>query len=144
MNLTPKQESFSQLVVKYGDYSKAYRESYNSENMKPETVWRKAKELVDNGKVTARIVELQTELKDKNIADTKALLRFWTNSMNNTVLEMKDRLRASEMLAKHLGMFTEKIQINSVEDKMKELYRRADQVIEEYNRKMQLEQELKQ
>jgi len=27
--------------------------------MKPETVWRKAKELTDNGKVTARLSELR-------------------------------------------------------------------------------------
>ncbi len=144
MNLTPKQESFSQLVVKYGDYSKAYREAYNAENMKPGTISKRAYELVYTPKISERILELQTELKDQNIAETKDILRFWTRQMNSEKMKLSDRLRASELLAKHLGMFTEKIQINSVEDKMKELYRRADQVIEDYNRKMQLEQELKQ
>jgi len=59
INLTPKQEKFVQVYVECGNASEAYRTAYAAGGMKPETVNRKAKELLDNGKITARIRELQ-------------------------------------------------------------------------------------
>lgn len=59
MELTPKQEKFCQLYIELGDASAAYRGAYNAEKMKIETIHRKAKECLDNGKVSARIKELQ-------------------------------------------------------------------------------------
>lgn len=61
MALTPKQDDFCLKYVELGNASEAYRQVYNAENMKPETVNRKAKELMDNGKITARIKALQAE-----------------------------------------------------------------------------------
>jgi len=57
--LTIKQENFCQKYLETGSLSEAYRESYDTRGMKPESVNRKAKELADNGKITARIQELQ-------------------------------------------------------------------------------------
>lgn len=57
--LTPKQESFCQKYIETGNASEAYRLSYDAENMKPETVWVKACELLKNGKVAARVEQLQ-------------------------------------------------------------------------------------
>lgn len=57
----PKQENFAQYFVETGNASEAYRKAYKADGMKPETVHRKAKELMDNGKITARIEELQAE-----------------------------------------------------------------------------------
>lgn len=59
MTLTAKQEKFCQGVAKGLTYSDAYREAYDAENMKTETINRKAKELIDNGKVAARIDKLK-------------------------------------------------------------------------------------
>lgn len=59
MTLTPKQEKFCQLYIETGNASEAYRVSYDAENMKPATINRKAKELLDNGKISARVAELQ-------------------------------------------------------------------------------------
>jgi len=53
--LTPKQEGFCYSYIETGNASEAYRLNYNAQNMKPETVWRKAQEVYDNGKVTARL-----------------------------------------------------------------------------------------
>lgn len=58
-NLTPKQEKFAQKYVECGNASEAYRQSYDVSDMKPESINRKAKELLDNGKITARVEELQ-------------------------------------------------------------------------------------
>lgn len=60
-NLTPKQEAFALKYVELGNASEAYRQAYNTDEMKPETVHRKANELMSNGKITARIDELKAE-----------------------------------------------------------------------------------
>jgi len=59
--LTPKQERFAQLYIELGNASEAYRQSYDASRMKPTTVNRKAKELLDNGKIAARIEELREQ-----------------------------------------------------------------------------------
>lgn len=59
MTLTAKQEKFCQGVAKGLTYSDAYREAYDTDKMKTETINRKAKELIDNGKVAARIDKLK-------------------------------------------------------------------------------------
>ena len=61
--LTVKQEAFCQSFVENGgNASDAYRVSYNVENMKAESIHRKAKELMDNGKIAARIAELRSAI----------------------------------------------------------------------------------
>lgn len=57
--LTSKQENFCIAYIKTGNASEAYRQCYNIKKMKPESINRKAKELLDNGKIAARIAELQ-------------------------------------------------------------------------------------
>ncbi len=57
--LTSKQESFCLAYIETGNASEAYRLTYNAEKMKPETVNRSAKELLDNTKITARIEEIR-------------------------------------------------------------------------------------
>lgn len=57
--LTQKQDDFCLKVIEIGNASEAYRQVYNAENMKPETVHRKAAELMENGKIAARLAELR-------------------------------------------------------------------------------------
>ncbi len=63
--LTPKQELFAKLYVKLNDASKAYRQVYACAKSKNTTVWRNAKELLDNSKVAARIAEIQKNLAEE-------------------------------------------------------------------------------
>lgn len=75
--LTPKQEKFCLEYMKDGNASRAYREAYNTSNMKPESIHRKAKEVIDNGNVRARIDELQKEINKPtilNIQERKEIL----------------------------------------------------------------------
>lgn len=58
MALTPKQEAFCLSYLKTGNASEAYRQAYSAENMKPESVNRKAKDVLDNVKIRARLEEL--------------------------------------------------------------------------------------
>lgn len=65
MPLTPKQENFCLAYLETGNASEAYRRSYSAAAMKPETVNRKAKDLVDNGNIAARIAELRAPALQK-------------------------------------------------------------------------------
>lgn len=60
-NLTPKQERFCQVYLDTGNASEAYRQAYNTSKMKSESINRKAKELTDHVKVSARIQNLREE-----------------------------------------------------------------------------------
>ena len=64
MMLTQKQEDFCLKYVECGNASAAYRRAYNVEKMKSETVGRKAKELMDNGKITAKLKELRAPVRE--------------------------------------------------------------------------------
>lgn len=57
--MTPKQEKFCQLYIELGNASEAYRRSYNAGGMSAASVNRKAKELLDNGKIAARLGQLR-------------------------------------------------------------------------------------
>ncbi len=59
IKLTAKQGDFILAYLETGNASEAYRQAYNAENMKPETISRKAHELMGNGKITAQIEALR-------------------------------------------------------------------------------------
>ena len=65
MTLTAKQEAFCLAYLETGNASEAYRQAYNAERMKPETVNRTAKELLDNPKITARLSELRAPVVER-------------------------------------------------------------------------------
>lgn len=59
MALTAKQEAFCLAYMETGNASEAYRRSYDAGKMKPETVTKRASELLSNGEVTGRVAQLQ-------------------------------------------------------------------------------------
>lgn len=76
--MTPKQEKFCQKFVELGNASEAYRQSYDASRMSPTSVNRKAKELLDNGKIAARLEELGNralEQHDMTVADIATMLK---------------------------------------------------------------------
>lgn len=62
--LTIKQEAFCQAYMRLGDKSAAYREVYSCAKMKDETIHSKASLLSNEGKVRARIEELQSNARE--------------------------------------------------------------------------------
>lgn len=60
--LTSKQAKFAKLFVESGNASEAYRKSYNTSRMKPESISRKAFDVLNNVKVSARINSLKEGL----------------------------------------------------------------------------------
>ena len=59
MGLTQKQENFCLAYIETGNASEAYRRSYSAGKMKPETINRNAKALLENNKIAARIAEIR-------------------------------------------------------------------------------------
>lgn len=66
MSLTVKQERFAIAYVECGNASEAYRLAYNAEKMKPATINRNAKALLDNNKIATRLKELRAGHVDRH------------------------------------------------------------------------------
>lgn len=66
IKLSIKQENFCNKYIECGNASEAYRHAYECSKMKEETVNENASRLLKSSKVTARINDLQTELKSKS------------------------------------------------------------------------------
>ena len=63
--LTAKQENFIELLTQGTSQSSAYRGAYNTQNMSDKPVWEEASRLRRHPKVSARILELENEKKDR-------------------------------------------------------------------------------
>lgn len=63
--LTPKQEGFCLDYIATGNASEAYRRNYDVSQSSSVSVNRKAVELLENGKITARIEELRKPIREK-------------------------------------------------------------------------------
>jgi len=100
MKLTIKQENFCNEYIKTGNKSEAYRFAYNAENMKPETINRKAVELFEHGNIRAMVEQLQKKVSKRNNIDLD-----WCIQQFKTIVEdnEKDRVQALDKLMKHLG-----------------------------------------
>lgn len=66
MALTQKQENFCAAFIECGRASDAYRKAYSAENMKAETVHKRASELMANGAVAGRIDELRNQAMQRH------------------------------------------------------------------------------
>jgi phage terminase small subunit len=127
--LTPKQEKFAQLYVSLGNASEAYRQSYDVDKSKPETVTENASRLLADSNVLARVEEIKGDTaKDHSVtrkdivkmlfeiitdvddtfdlaklvdADKDERSRFF-RMMQQT--KNSDKLRALEQLTKMLGL----------------------------------------
>ena len=75
MKLTIKQEKFCNLYIELGNASEAYRQSYNCEKMKPESVNNKAYELLKKVEITARLDELRAKHAERHNINVDDLIR---------------------------------------------------------------------
>lgn len=120
MALTPKQEAFACAYVETGNASEAYRRAYDAENMKPESVWRKACELFDNGKVTARVDELQAAAAERCIVTVASLTQELEEARALALQEAQASAAVSASMgkAKLHGLIVEKRDLRSSDGSM--------------------------
>ena len=98
--LTAKQEKFCQEYIKTGSKSEAYRNAYNSEKMKPETINVKAVQTFDQDKIRIRIQELQKKAETRNEISIDWVVQKLKDVVDK---DEKDRVPALDKLMKHLG-----------------------------------------
>ena len=57
------------------------------------------------------INEINKKIEKEKIADAKEIQEFWTKTFRDEEVEMKDRIKTSELLAKVQGAFIENINL---------------------------------
>ena len=97
MKLTVKQENFCNYYIESGNASDAYRRAYSCDKMKPESINRKATDMLCKVTIAARIKELQAEQKAKSditkervLAELAGIAFTSIADMHNTWIERAD------------------------------------------------------
>lgn len=112
MALTIKQEAFALAYVETGNASEAYRQAYDAAGMKPASINRKAKELMDNGKIAARVEQLQSKAVERHEITLDDLIRELEEA--RVAASTSEKPQAAAMVAatmgkaKLLGLVTDK------------------------------------
>lgn len=113
---TPKQEAFIS----------AYSGSIKKAAAKAGLNYQYCKDLATRPDIIAAIRERDKKELKPLIATRQDRQKFWTDTMNDPTADLKDRLKASELLGKSNADFTDKILVGDLE---KELQDMPDEVI---------------
>lgn len=113
--LTPKQQKWIDEYIKCDDYTTASRNAgYTGDDTTLKNMGYqnsiKFKELLD-----ARRLELSEKINNKNIAELEDIFEFWTKTFRDNKEDTRDRIKASELLAKAKGGFVEKKEVKIVD-----------------------------
>ena len=129
--LTAKQENFVELLTQGTCQSSAYRGAYNTQNMSDKTVWEEASRLMKHPKVSTRILELEKEKEDRRRLQAVSREERVLNELESIAFgdgPVAGKLKAVELLGKHIGFFTPK--------KVPEVERTAEEILAEIYRKL--------
>ena len=72
---TPKRERFAQEIVRGASQSEAYRIAFKADRMKPDTIHKRASELMRDGWVKGRVAELAADVERELTIEVADLLR---------------------------------------------------------------------
>lgn len=109
--LSEQQKKFADLYITTGNAKQSYIDAgYKARDNVAEA---NASRLLRNAKVVEYIAEQNKALQSDRIADMEEVKEFWTNTMRNENVEFKDRLKASEFIAKTNAAFIEKKEIKA-------------------------------
>ena len=117
IKLTPKQEKFCQVYIETGNASEAYRQAYNAEKMRPDTVNNKAYGLLQKGGIRARLDELRAEHKKRHEITVDTLVAELEEARKLAFETDKAAAAVSATMgkAKLLGLVIEKQETNVVQ-----------------------------
>lgn len=119
--LTPKQERFIQNIVSGMTQRQAYKEAYDAENMKDETIDTEACLLFNDQKIAKRYKELISKLEDEAVMsalEKRLMLREMAKDINNSVT---DRIKAIDTDNKMAGEYVTKVEGELKVNKLEEL-----------------------
>lgn len=108
MKLTEKQKRFCEEYVKTGNATQSYINAGYSATTREVAEANARKLLGNNSAVIEYIKELNSKIVSSTIADMEEVKQFWTNVMRNEEADLKDRLKASEYIAKTNAAFIDK------------------------------------
>ena len=112
--MTPKQHQFAREVVLGKSQADAYRSAYNTLRMNDNSIRREASRLMDNPNVATTVAQLQQKadasVVQERIATREEVLQTLTGYMHSGEPRDSVRLRAAELMSKHYGLFTERIE----------------------------------
>ena len=121
--LTAKQENFIELLTKGSSQTSAYRGAYETQNMSDKTVWEEASRLRRHPKVSTRILQLEEEKEARRRLQAVSREERVLNELEAIAFgdgPVAGKLKAMELLGKHIGFFTPKKEIE-VEKTSKEI-----------------------
>ena len=121
--LTAKQENFVELLTQGSSQSSAYKGAYDTQNMSDKSVWEEASRLRRHPKVSTRILELEKENEDRQRLQAVSREERVLNELEAIAFgdgPVAGKLKAMELLGKHIGFFTPKKEIE-VEKTSKEI-----------------------
>lgn len=90
LGLTVKQEKFCNVYIETGNASEAYRAAYNTGAMKVESIHRKAFEVLENVNVSARIRELQEDIRVKSDITKEKVLNEYAKIAFSSIAHLQD------------------------------------------------------
>lgn len=106
--LTEQQKKFADYYIGTGNATEAYkRAGYKGKGNVAEAA---ASRLLRNVKVMGYIEQRNKQLESDRIADMEEVKQFWTETMRNNENELKNRLKASEYIAKTNAAFLDKVE----------------------------------
>ena len=121
--LTAKQESFVELLTQGTSQTSAYKGAYDTKNMSDKTVWEEASRLRRHPKVSTRILQLEVEKEARRRLQAVSREERVLNELEAIAFgdgPVAGKLKAMELLGKHIGFFTPKKEIE-VEKTSKEI-----------------------
>lgn len=107
--LTQKQKLFADEYILTGNASQSYQKIYGSS---PKISESNSSRLLSYDRVKRYIEEVNRKIDNNKIADMKEVKEFWTETLRSPHVERKDRLKASEYIAKTNAAFVENHNIN--------------------------------
>ena len=109
MKLTPKQQAFADYYIQTGNATEAARMAgYKGKNLN-----KVASENLTKLDIKQYIAEKQKVLEGYRMANMEEVREFWTETMRNSENHMRDRLKASEMIARTSGAFLDKVEVKA-------------------------------
>ena len=112
--MSSKQHQFARKVVLGKNHADAYRAAYNTLRMNDNSIRREASRLMDNPNVATTVAQLQREadvaVVQERIATREEVLQTLTGYMHSGEPGDSVRLRAAELMGKHYGLFTDRIE----------------------------------
>ena len=104
--LTKKQKLFADYYLETGNITESARKAGYKH---PNVVGTKVLDLIS---VQEYINKQNEKIESDKIASIKEIQEFWTATFKSEDMDFKDRLKASELLAKSKGGFLDKVQVD--------------------------------